>query len=281
MTFKLNAKQLNELDDLIDAEKKKLLPESKKIKREFRKKETKRIIAETGRSEADVSKEISHYQKTGFLYPEFELKSRKHGIVTAAYVMANIALFEDGLDEFVDPNQTHVSDEYRAQIFANSDGSIVIHSFRHGGTIYYVTKPEKYLGEYDLTELGNAKRFANFVSKKLKYSSREKSWIEYDGKRWQTVYLKPYAEMTNLLDLMRKFSKSDEGCEALRSWQVKCETVRMFDATIKLSTSFLETDFSKYDSDIYALNCLNGMLDLTSYEFFPHDSSQQVTGFHY
>lgn len=276
-TFKLNTKQLNELDTLIDAEKKKLLPESKKIKREFRKKEVARIVAETGRSENDVAKEVSHYQKTGILYPEFELKSRLHGIVTVAYVLANIELFEDGADDFVDPNQTHESEKYRAQVFVNSDGSIVIHSFRHGGTLYYLTKPEKYIGEYDLTELGNAKRFAEFVAQSLKYSSSDKSWLEYDGKRWGLISRKPYAEMTELLGQMRKFSESDEGCDELKAWQEKCETARMIDATIKLSTSFLETDFSKYDSDIYTINCLNGLLDLRSYELKPHSSDQMVS----
>jgi P4 family phage/plasmid primase-like protien len=276
-SFKLNTKQLDQLQELIDAEKKKLLPQSRKIKREFQKKEVARIVADTGRSEADVSKEVSLYQKTGVLYPEFELKSRKHGIVSAAYVLANIENFEDGLDEFVDPNQTHESDEYRAQVYVNSDGSIVIHSFRHGGVIYYITKPEKYIGEYDLTELGNAKRFADFACKTLKYSSGDKSWLEYDGKRWRLVSRKPYAEMTNLLGHMRRFSQSDEGCDELRAWQEKCETARMIDATIKLSTSFLETDFAKYDSDIYTLNCLNGMLDLRTYELLPHEPSQEVS----
>jgi hypothetical protein len=58
---------------------------------------------------------------------------------------------------FVDPFETETSNEYRAKLYKNDDGSIILHSFRHGGTNFILQESniswqkalEKHIDEFN------------------------------------------------------------------------------------------------------------------------------------
>jgi putative DNA primase/helicase len=65
-----------------------------------------------------------------------KLKCENGQIVSVQDVLDN---FDDYKDlSFVDPLQTYESNEFRAKIFKNPDGTFVMNSFRHGGTTYFL-----------------------------------------------------------------------------------------------------------------------------------------------
>jgi putative DNA primase/helicase len=65
-----------------------------------------------------------------------KLKCENGLIISVQDVLDN---FDDYANlSFVDPLQTHESNEFRAKIFKNADGTFVMHSFRHGGTKYFL-----------------------------------------------------------------------------------------------------------------------------------------------
>jgi putative DNA primase/helicase len=65
-----------------------------------------------------------------------KLKCENGRIISVQDVLDN---FDDYKDlNFVDPLQTFESNEFRALIYKNPDGSFVMHSFRHGGTTYFL-----------------------------------------------------------------------------------------------------------------------------------------------
>jgi putative DNA primase/helicase len=64
----------------------------------------------------------------------FELKSNRNGYVTVQHIIDNVDKFLN--DVFIDPLETAQGNEYRAKLFYNADGSIIMNSFRHGKTLY-------------------------------------------------------------------------------------------------------------------------------------------------
>ena len=65
------------------------------------------------------------------LPPQFKLKNTQ-GIFSVEAIVNHIDTHL--LCSFVDPFETETSNEYRAKLYKNDDGSIILHSFRHGGT---------------------------------------------------------------------------------------------------------------------------------------------------
>ena len=81
----------------------------------------------------------------------FELKSNRHKIVTVGDILNNIDGYLD--DDFVDPFETHTSNEYRARLFDNENGSIILYSFRHGGTTYFLKNADNFSEEISWQEV--------------------------------------------------------------------------------------------------------------------------------
>lgn len=75
----------------------------------------------------------------------FELKSNRHKIITVADILNNIDDYLD--DDFVDPFETHTSHKFRARLFDNENGSIILYSFRHGGTTYFLKNADNFSEE--------------------------------------------------------------------------------------------------------------------------------------
>lgn len=65
--------------------------------------------------------------------------------------------------------------------------------------------------------------------------------------------------------------------EALEGWSVRCEMKAVQDAAIGLLRKLLTVDQALLDSDPWALNCLNGTVDLRTGELRPHRAEDRIT----
>ena len=110
------------------------------------------------------------HQECDELNENWQLRSYTKGIVTVRDVLEHIDEYVD--DDFVDPFQTFDSLRYRAKVFKNQNGSIVLNSFRDGKTTYYLKKPPKY---YAFSEIGNSERFYDRYADELCYLADHKS----------------------------------------------------------------------------------------------------------
>jgi hypothetical protein len=72
------------------------------------------------------------HQECDYLDENWQLRSYTKGIVTVRDVIEHIDEYVD--DDFVDPFQTFDSSRFRAKVFKNGNGSIVLNSFRDGKT---------------------------------------------------------------------------------------------------------------------------------------------------
>ncbi len=133
------------------------------------------------------------------------------------------------------------------------------------------------------TDLGNAMRFARQHSKDTRFCYEGRKWFCFNGIRW---------EKDNVGEIERKAKKTVRSIYAEAS-KIKDESLRKERATfalrsessqkIKAMLSLAESESkipilsNDFDSDIYALNVLNGTIDLKTGNLKPHNSGDLIT----
>ncbi|MBA7614662.1 DNA primase [subsurface metagenome] len=134
-----------------------------------------------------------------------------------------------------------------------------------------------------LTDLGNAMRFARQHSKGTRFCHEGRKWFYFNGIRW---------EKDNVGEIERKAKKTVRSIYAEAS-KIKDENLRKERATfalrsessqkIKAMLSLAESEpeipilSNDFDSDIYALNVLNGTINLKTGDLKPHKSADLIT----
>lgn len=127
-----------ELESLINDAKLKAKPECDEIKSKIKKNEVEKLTT-AGKTVAEAEK-IIEQRFEGVLTDSNKLRSRKHGVVTVGEILANPDKFK--IDGFIDPEETDTGTEYRAKVYFNDNGSVRLHSLRHGGRNYVLEKLE-------------------------------------------------------------------------------------------------------------------------------------------
>lgn len=72
-------------------------------------------------------------------------------------------------------------------------------------------------------------------------------------------------------------AKNQAIADALRKWSKQCEMKPRIDAAFALLRKLLEVSPDAVDADPWALNVLNGTIDLRTGELRPHDKAQHIT----
>lgn len=141
---------------------------------------------------------------------------------------------------------------------------------------------------YNLTDLGNGERIADQHATQLRYVPQW-DWMAYTNGRWQrnpasaaraakVMVRRIYAEAQAIED--------DKARKELVAWAIKSESATRVDAALKMAQSELAlmAQAHEFDSDPYALNCTNGILDLRTGKIRPHDPKElhtRMAGTHY
>jgi putative DNA primase/helicase len=133
------------------------------------------------------------------------------------------------------------------------------------------------------TELGNAERFAAQFSGELKYVHQWKSWLFWDGRRWakdQTKEVIRKAKLTVRSIYQEAGDQSDDHFRAsLARHAHDSESRRAIAAMIGLAESDrgFATSADSLDTDVWLLNCLDGVIDLKTGLLLPHDPQRLIT----
>lgn len=132
------------------------------------------------------------------------------------------------------------------------------------------------------TDLGNAKRLVARHGADLRYCQARNNWLVWDGRRWawddsgeverraKETVLSWYAEAADVPGPERK---------ALIKHAMKCEAIARLKAMIELAQTeeSIPVSMDALDRDPWALNVLNGTLDLRTGELRPHDPADLMT----
>jgi putative DNA primase/helicase len=123
------------------------------------------------------------------------------------------------------------------------------------------------------TDVANGERFADHWRDRFKWM-KGFGWVEWGGRRWRIV-------VTNLLpaaaEVARKIYREAEGESdrkagaALARWADASQNIQRLQAMTKYASGLLAKDVVSFDADPFALNVMNGILDLRTGRLKPHD----------
>jgi putative DNA primase/helicase len=135
-----------------------------------------------------------------------ELKSNKNGYISVGDVVSDVDKYTN--DTFVDPLQTRDSNEFRAKVFKNPDGSVIIYSMRHGGTNYI-------LKNKDIDTILETINECNDINNLLILNKKIKEYNNISNNDYSLIineYNKKNKELTNInltsKELNRLFAKN-------------------------------------------------------------------------
>lgn len=122
---------------------------------------------------------------------------------------------------------------------------------------------------FPLDEVGNADILSFYYGEHLRFCYEWKSWIYWDGKRWNKDMGHYIVNCTKRALALYKgvYSSNTEVCK----WIKSCQTLSRINASIKLAEPLLFTSPDIFDADGMLLNCNNGVIDLRTGELKPHD----------
>lgn len=132
-----------------------------------------------------------------------------------------------------------------------------------------------------LYDVANSKLFARQHAKRLRYCEELGGYLEWTGKYWapeRNDQVTKYAIQTaeSLWTAVTKAKTEEERKQAFKvyAYAQKATSLR---AMIALARHQLATDADSFDSDPYALNCLNGTVDLRTGKLRKHDPNDYIT----
>jgi putative DNA primase/helicase len=137
------------------------------------------------------------------------------------------------------------------------------------------TRPKKmpYCG---LSDTGNAERFAYMFRGEARYCQAQKAWYVWNGARWKVDDSGAVARLEKevIRDLYRRAAsaKDDDLMVKIAGWARQLQGAAKRKAMRELATGETTVTVDEMDTGPY-LNCLNGMVDLTTGELRKHDRS--------
>ena len=135
---------------------------------------------------------------------------------------------------------------------------------------------------YHWGDLGNGNLFADWYRAVARYCPERKTWYVYDGTRWvsDTGNVRTMQLCKQLADALVIYALSlPEGSErdSYRAHVEKWQNRRYRETILKDAGSVFPVPISEFDRDKYLYNCLNGTLDLRTFDFRPHNSKDMLT----
>lgn len=140
----------------------------------------------------------------------------------------------------------------------------------------YGTKPA-----YVLTDAGNADRFVDMFSEKVRFHSEANRFLIYDGKSWaidkSNQVLTLARQSVDQINTDARAASNDVERATLARFWARSSNVERVKALLTFAKPLLVINSEKLDSDPMLLNCMNGTLNLKTGNLRPHDPLDFIT----
>jgi putative DNA primase/helicase len=146
----------------------------------------------------------------------------------------------------------------------------------HRPTLATIERPER-----PCTDLGNAERLVRLFGDRIRFVPQW-GWLVWDGKRWardnSNQRITELAEET-VRQIYREAAEAQDPEERakLAKWAVASESRQRIAAMIELAAPMCLASPNEFDADDWLLNLENGVLNLRTFEFMPHDPDLKLT----
>jgi putative DNA primase/helicase len=143
-------------------------------------------------------------------------------------------------------------------------------------TLATIERPER-----PCTELGNAERLVRLFGDRIRFVPQW-GWLVWDGKRWArdngNQRITELAEET-VRQIYREAAEANDPDERakLAKWAIASESRQRITALIDLAAPMCLASPDEFDADDWLLNLENGVLNLRTLEFMPHDPNLKLT----
>jgi putative DNA primase/helicase len=156
---------------------------------------------------------------------------------------------------------------------------------RIANSITKLYAPDDPLVSENLTDTGNAKRFASLYRGRALYNHVRRAWLWFDGTRWredETGQVTQWAKTTAYLISAAAINLPQDDAHAeqrqsLTRWGLASEDNRRLRAMLELAQDELAVTSDQLDADPWLFNVANGTLDLTTGTLRPHDPDDLIT----
>jgi putative DNA primase/helicase len=137
---------------------------------------------------------------------------------------------------------------------------------------------------FNLTDAGNAERFAAQHGDRIKFCWTWRKWLYYDGTRWNPETGEEKARhmaLQTARSILADAAATEDQDKRRRvaAWGLQSESNNRIQAILTLARSL--PDIAVYadslDTGIFSLNCLNGTIDLTTGQLRDHDPADMLT----
>jgi putative DNA primase/helicase len=146
----------------------------------------------------------------------------------------------------------------------------------HNPTLATIERPER-----PCTDLGNAERLVRLFGDRIRFVPQW-GWLVWDGKRWArdngNQRITELAEET-VRQIYREAAEANDPEERakLAKWAIASESRQRIAAMIELAAPMCLAFPDDFDADDWLLNLENGVLNLRTFEFMPHNPNLKLT----
>ena len=129
-----------------------------------------------------------------------------------------------------------------------------------------------------LTDIGNSERLIRMYGDDVRYCATLKAWFVWDGRRWEQD------ETNRMLDLATRTAKAifleaatAQNSETVAKWAIKSGSLAARRAMIDGAVHMVPVRADEMDARENLFNCLNGTLNLETFEFREHKREDLLT----
>jgi putative DNA primase/helicase len=143
-------------------------------------------------------------------------------------------------------------------------------------TLATIERPER-----PCTDLGNAERLVRLFGDSIRFVPQW-GWLVWDGKRWArdngNQRITELAEET-VRQIYREAAEAQDPEERakLAKWAIASESRQRIAAMIDLAAPMCLASPNEFDADDWLINLENGVLNLQTFEFMPHNPDLKLT----
>lgn len=138
--------------------------------------------------------------------------------------------------------------------------------------------------QFNLTEAGNAERFALQCGDKIRYNWTSGTWLYFDGKRWNphtgcaSSNRLALETARNMFEDAKQVDDTEKRSKIIK-WSLYSEKLNVLNNTLSIARSMqpIEAYSKQFDQNQYLLNVENGTIDLKSGKLLPHNPKHMIT----
>jgi len=134
---------------------------------------------------------------------------------------------------------------------------------------------------YTRSDLGNAERFVDMFSDRVRWCPARKTWMVYDGARWawdeRGVVVKLAHQVARGIHKDASAEPDPAKQREIAKFAISSQNEGRISGMLSQAKPYLAVSMDELDRDPWALNCPNGTLDLRSGKLRAHDPADLIT----